>query len=377
MVRRILGIDALRAIGALMIVIGHFSTAFIPSEFDVPTYVTAIQNSFGFAVQLFFIIAGFTLSYRYYNRLNNKSELKNYYIIRFFRIAPVFYVMIVIWGCFYYFQMGVSFSPVEYLANFTFSFNFFPAMIDSIVAAGWFIGVLFLFYLIFPILIRIIRTAKVAIPIIIGVLVLSSYFFLYEASRPELYNYGYKSVLTQFPFFLIGIGCFLLMRNVMFKEGFFEKISTKIIGGVLIGTSLFIFYLFSWDSPLNSFLFQKSYILVIIYIGGLIYGLLLGGVIMYPWKGIVNRVSKFIADRSYSIYLLHLFLIQISLGLYTAIFYNINNFNLAYFVSILIILAIVIPISSIIYRFIEQPAYKYGKSLLLKKESGEIPSQNT
>ena len=104
MMRRLPGVDALRAIGVVMVVLAQISSAVI-----VPSYLSFIETGFGLAVQLFFVIAGFSLCYSYFERLNSLSALKKYYIRRSFRIAPLFYLMIVIWGIYFFLRYGVTF----------------------------------------------------------------------------------------------------------------------------------------------------------------------------------------------------------------------------------------------------------------------------
>ena len=89
--KRLSGLDSLRAIGALMIVLFHLTY-----WLSFPEYLTAAHMRFGLAVQLFFLLSAFFIYYGYYDHLTNRREIKKYLIHRFLRIAPLFYVMMVV-----------------------------------------------------------------------------------------------------------------------------------------------------------------------------------------------------------------------------------------------------------------------------------------
>ncbi|MHA1358118.1 MAG: acyltransferase family protein [Candidatus Helarchaeota archaeon] len=186
MMKQLDGINALKTIGIIMIVLGHLSILV-----GIPSYLNFIKARFGLAVQLFFIMSGFSLCYGYYDRLNSQAELKKYYIRRFFRIAPLFYLMIAIWGIYLYFRYGMSFTPYEYLINVSFTFNFFPGLQESIVYAGWFLGVLCLFYLIFPIFVTLVRRVISAILLLVVMLFLASYYYKTVSVIPGLELYSF------------------------------------------------------------------------------------------------------------------------------------------------------------------------------------------
>lgn len=79
-----------------------------------------------------------------------EDGLKKFYIGRFFRIAPLFYLCI----SFYLIAMPLWYDTkievADLLANLTFSFGLIPGKHESIVWAGWSIGVEWIFYFLFP-----------------------------------------------------------------------------------------------------------------------------------------------------------------------------------------------------------------------------------
>ncbi len=341
--------------------------ASIANTVTLPSYLSDIVGSFSRAWQLLFVITGFSLCYSYFERLNDQGMVKKYYIRGFFRIAPLFYLMIIIWGTYFYFRYGVHITPFEYLTNFSLSFNLYPGLQWSIVPGGWFIGVLCIFYLIFPVFVVLVRRALTALALVIGILFISSYYYLAVITQPGLDSmFPYMSFITQLPFFLVGILCYFILRNRLNTQASPKKRSDKVVGGSLIVIAVILFCLLAWKSPLYNFLINVPFILGEFYIWALVFGCLLLGLILYPWKGIANRVTKFLGDRSYSIYLLHLLFNELSFGLYTGILVLVGNLSTSFLLYVIYIFIVVIAGSCITYQFLEQPALKYGTKYLQK-----------
>lgn len=321
---------------------------------------------FLFGVQLFFLLSAFSIFYGYFNRLNDREGIKKYLLRRFLRIAPLFYFLIAseaVLSCF----GGTGHSFNEYLINITFIFNFFPGQHQSIVGAGWPIGVLFIFYLLVPVLIAFVRKISIALTLLVGVLFVSSYYYKYMNSLLGDSNlFGYMSIITQLPFFMMGIVLFLVMRKILLNEKILEKRLTKIIGLGLVVFAISLASTLIWVNPLFLILFQTPYIIAAFCTWGLVFSCLIAGFILYPCKIYVNKVTKFIGDRSYSIYLIHPIVLSILMPIYQAIYGWINDWTLAFFISVLITLPPVLGFASLLYEFIEKPAFKYGERLLLK-----------
>jgi len=363
MKERLPGLDSVRAIGALMIMLYHLS--------NLITCLAALGTirTFGSGVQLFFILSGFSLFWGYCGRLNDNESVKKYLVQRFLRIAPIFYLMIFVWGVFFYF-LGYNYSSGEYLVNFTFVFNLFPGLHASIVQAGWAVGVLVIFYLIFPIIITIVKRALVSFALLILSLFLCSFYYQYLGGISGLSaSYPYMSFVFQFPFFAMGIFLYYIVEKVVFKDSFLKKKSTKIIGACLFLGSIGFYSLAIWyDGPFIWLLNQIPFINASFYLSWfLVFSCMILGVIFFPWKGIVNRISKFLGKQSYSIYLLHPFIILQSIPVYNGIFGLISDINFAFILSFLYTVFIVSITSYVTYRLIERPAINYGSPSILEK----------
>ena len=141
--RKLEGIHGLRGLAALSIVLFHFVyIARIPA----PRWLAFTTTHFNLGVLLFFSLSALSL---YHSSKFAPASFGAYLVKRFFRIAPLFYLMLgymLWWG-------GVPDSNVL-LINLTFSFNLFPGQHQSLVWAGWSVSVEMLFYLLLPAILR-------------------------------------------------------------------------------------------------------------------------------------------------------------------------------------------------------------------------------
>jgi peptidoglycan/LPS O-acetylase OafA/YrhL len=208
--------------------------------------------------------------------------------------------------------------------------------------------------------------------LVVGMLFISSYYYETVAALPGIDPwFPYMSFITQLPFFLVGILCYFILRNRLNTQGSPKKRSDKIVGGGLIVTAIVLFCLLAWESPLYNLFANVPFLWGDFYIWALVFGCLLLGLILYPWKGIANRVTKFLGERSYSIYLLHPFFNDFSLGLYAGILVLVGNLGTSFLLYAIYLFIVVIACSYITYRVVEQPALKYGTEYVQKYLSRE------
>lgn len=137
--RKLDGLHGLRAVAALSVVLFHLQAK---PALPQPAWLAAVTIHFYLAIQLFFVISAFSLSHsgRY-----APASYRAYLVKRYFRIAPLYYVMLayLLW------RLGFPGWPAL-VANLTFTFNLFPGLEVGLVFAGWSVGVEMLFYLVLP-----------------------------------------------------------------------------------------------------------------------------------------------------------------------------------------------------------------------------------
>ncbi|MGH7202892.1 MAG: acyltransferase family protein, partial [Candidatus Levyibacteriota bacterium] len=219
-------IDSLRGlaiIGVLLAHVSHYSNLTYPSWLQNITAIDVGPRG----VQLFYIVSAFTLCLSLSNRKNiEKHVLKNFYIRRFFRIAPLFYLAILyyLWQQNFWSGNPQHFSLLNILSTFTFTNGFSPYWINNIVFGGWSIAVETAFYLLFPLLFYKIKSLRFSLLITCFVAITMQLLRLYLLSLPQVQHnpdfqtFTFEFFPSQLPIFLIGMTVFFFMHKDIPKE---------------------------------------------------------------------------------------------------------------------------------------------------------------
>ena len=138
--------DGLRAYAAIGIVLMHVlsNIGVKPSE----NYLTGtLIPWFTDFTLMFMMVSGFSLCCGYYDRMKSGAITPNaFYKKRYIRILPFFACL-----CLLDLVISPSVDQVYNLfANLTLCFNFIPDAHISMIGVGWFLGLVFVFYLLFP-----------------------------------------------------------------------------------------------------------------------------------------------------------------------------------------------------------------------------------
>jgi peptidoglycan/LPS O-acetylase OafA/YrhL len=135
-------IDALRGIAVLGTLMVHCSI-YEHGKNNYGDIFKRITFSGSNGVQLFFLMSAFTLFMSYYQKKGKEKNTKlNFFIRRFFRIAPLFYVAIVMYlminglGPRYWLGDQPSITPFNLISTITFSNFINPYWINSVVEGG-------------------------------------------------------------------------------------------------------------------------------------------------------------------------------------------------------------------------------------------------
>lgn len=122
------GANAVRFYAALTIILYHFVKL---SGLQTPDELAFIGKFGGFGVPLFFVLSGFVLCVGYAGKLNGKDQISEFYMRRFFRIAPLFYCMMMVYVAYFWIVRG-DFVPLSQLIlSATFTFNLIPGYTEG------------------------------------------------------------------------------------------------------------------------------------------------------------------------------------------------------------------------------------------------------
>ena len=352
---RLPGIHGLRAVAALAVVIFHVHGI---HQLELPPAFSLVKTHFGLGVHLFFVLSAFSIFFSTHNRIGRLHWIQDYFIRRFFRIAPFFYLMILVWCLFSLFQFNHAFPANEILFNFLFLFNFFPGKHDSIVWAGWTIGVEMIFYALMPVMLFYVQKIRLAIALfLLGSLISIEARISYDSQGELLKAYGHHAFLSQFGVFCAGVvGYFLYWRRNAYPQLMDNKIfynSISILSIILMISLIFL----STETLIN---FGRADILV----WAISFALLSSGQAGCPWSIFTSRLAFFLGERSFSIYLLHPLVIYLMKPTYLHIYLIIKNPGIAFIACVIFTILALIPMITISYALIELPGIRLGQKLI-------------
>lgn len=250
-------------------------------------YVSSpIISSLGMFVLLFMILSAFSMCCGYYERVKKRLITPNeFYTRRARRILPFFAVMTIIDVIF---EHNLS-SVCEGFSNLTLFFNFFQREI-KVIGVGWFIGVVCVFYMIFPCFVALMDNKKRAVIVSVISVILTilavDYFKIDYRENFSLY----------FPFFAVGGLIYLYREDII-------KLVSKVYLAVFLLCSLvtITYFVVPIRDPLT---------------------LRLGQLVLFScWtcfaiakdnNVLSNKVAKFISGISMEIYLCHMLVFRVA-----------------------------------------------------------------
>lgn len=204
-------LNILRIIAAIFIVILHVDAN---SSFGIsnPIYISLVSK-FGHFTFLFMIISSFSMSCAYFDRIKDGTiSMERFYTRRFNKIWP-FFACIVIMELVYTHNLSAFF---ESFADFTMAFALLPNPDLSIVGVGWTLGVIFLFYMLFPYFVFLfsnMRRAWLTFGISILYNIICVYYF-FNSNFVSASFWPKRNFLYCFMFFAAG-GIIYLYRNYL------------------------------------------------------------------------------------------------------------------------------------------------------------------
>jgi peptidoglycan/LPS O-acetylase OafA/YrhL len=323
---------------------------------QIPAYLDVIKHHFGMGVPLFYTLSGFVLAFGYLDKLNDRTQVLKFYLRRFFRIAPLFYCMLFVWMVASRIKWGGF--PATYhdlVLNASLLFGLVPGKHESIVWAGWSIGVEVLFYLLFPVVAVLVRSLRSGVlALALAILVSSSFFTV--ASGLEIGSYAYMNIITHLPNFLCGVLAFLIWRHIGFRRSAW-------LGSLLLTVSLFGVLAVIYVPETYRALMLAPGVRLDLYVWGLLFMGLILSLCMFPNPVVVNRFSVGIGRDSFSLYLWHPLIIVMLVDVYARIGARLGGGLSSFVACALVTFAAIRLVSYYSFRLIETPGMNLGKRL--------------
>ena len=278
-------LDGLRAIAVvgivLMHVISHLPIA--PGNFLTNNIIPDFTNF----TYLFMVLSAFSMCCGYYKKVKDGNiDFERFYKRRFSRILPFFGLMVLI-------ELVKDHNLVsleESFANITLCFGLYPNADISVIGVGWFLGLVFVFYMLFPFFVFLLsnkRRAWITLAVAVGLYMVGILHFAADQNMP----FERKNILFSASFFIVG-GIIYLYR---------ESITKWIKNNIWMATVLVLGITTAHYCTLN---IQGN----TIFPHMIVFALWIVFCIGSSSRLLSNKVMKFISNISLEIYLCHMML---------------------------------------------------------------------
>lgn len=243
---------------------------------------------------MFMVVSGFSLCFGYYDRVKTGAITPNaFYKKRYMRILPFFACL-----CLLDFVMSPSVDQVyNLIANLTLCFNFIPNAQITMIGVGWFLGLVFVFYLLFPFFVFMLDSKRRGWLSLAIALTLADVCTMHSFNADiPMSNIGRTNIIYTMPLFITG-GMIYLYREKLKMSGVGQYICLAMCIAVTI---LFFAFPEMRESGFGALVGE-----LILFGCWLVYALGSKDLILN------NRVVRFISGISMEVYLCHMVMFRV------------------------------------------------------------------
>lgn len=355
---RIHGPDVLRGLAALGVIVFH---VLYLSGIPVDQTAAAIAGRMDFFVRVFFVLSAFAIGHAYYDRMGDVGAVRAFYLKRFFRIAPLFYFMMLV-GVLFRVAMEQPMPPLmAFILSGSFLFTLVPGQQGGLVGGGWSIGIEWMFYFLFPMLLALVRSVKAAATgwLLLCTVAVLTRAYLQSSYEGQLNEFGSLNFLAHGQYFMLGLMIMHLHRRWKIQAD--ASVQRHVVGTTFIVVLASTLYALRTPSglPEELLLSLATPLMVALSIVG------------FP-SWLDNRVTRWLGLISYSTYLVQFPIIQLLQmhGIYAWINGAIKRDDLAFMIASALTLACVILVAALTYRFVEVP----GQRLYARLRRDSLPA---
>ncbi len=303
-------IDGLRLIAALLVVYHHcilFANDKYPSLYLIGRDIASHWGTLG--VNIFFVLSSFLITSLLLQEIENTDNLnfKKFYIRRALRIWPLYFMFGVAATCLsavlfnaigYNESAGQIGSNLAYLFSFAINFQIMHSYNRDIIEIFWSVCIEEHFYLVWPLLVWLFRKKIVLLCTLTLLVSIMSYVFFYFNDLGFRYP-QYYFTLCRFDLFALGgaLAYYTKKRKIQFSN---------MAGAGSIAASLFLIF--------TNYTFALSnYTLFTSLVSGVVFSLLIAYLINCKSSILESKIMKEGGKISYGIYVLHPFMVHVSL----------------------------------------------------------------
>ena len=353
-------LDALRGWAILLVIAVHTTGAFQPgSEF---LHRLAWNGRMG--VTLFFVVSAVALVIAFKQHSHESSPIRNFFIRRFFRIAPMFYLGIatslLVDGFSTRGEAPLGLTMQDVMLTGLFLHGWWPSTINSVVFGGWSIAVEVTFYLCFPIVVLYLRSRAALLLALSGSLILAfvlriltSDFYFGSIDRSLSYMVrGFFDLWfpNQLPIFLMG----MLLALALDKQ---SPPRQKSEAGALLLLSAIALLSCMYVKPIQGILANN-------HLFAAAFALLTYSLAAWEFPLLVNRFICYIGKISFSMYIAHGPIIRLfEKRIVPMPDYPIDA-DMRYLLHFLVLASASAIVASVTYYLIERPGIALGSKII-------------
>lgn len=349
-------IDSLKGIAILGVIMVHSGGA------QLPGLLGKIGNAGKHGVQLFLVISGYLAYFSYDQYLQKNSSIQKgdlHWIGRkILRLLPLYYIAVILYylkgGSAYWYGTEGKVTLLNLVSHLLMIHGFWPHYTDSILGVEWYLCVLAAFYLLVPLLYKLINSLEKAVgcflfisPVTYVICKGCTKFFV-----PITDDYIYFAYFEMFwlpaqlPVLLLGVIFFYLSKEQILNKIKAPKIASAIVlltafclmGGMILGYNQILGF-----STMT--------------IWGIISFLLILSQYLCRWCMFSNAFWSFIGKNSYPIYLFHYLVIAGMEGLVWRLPFA--NVLVNWLIQYLCIVVVTIMIGNLLRIYVEEPMLKH------------------
>lgn len=362
---KLYGLDHLRALAILFVFFYHYR---IPI-FDHPDWLTDAAKFGWTGVDLFFVLSGFLISSQLFSQLKKGENIsyKEFFLKRFFRIIPAYWVVVAVYFCFPFFHEREALAPLWKYVTFTQNLGL-DIQHKGTFSHAWSLCVEEHFYFFLPLILIFLSFTNLLkksywlliILFLIGFLTRVynwNNLFLPAIDKENAWVYWYKYIYyptyNRLDGLLAGV---LIAALYQFLPTTWSKISK--FGNLFLLFSLIVLtaaYVVCYEEQSYS-ASVFGFPLVALGYGLMTIAAISPGSILYKWN---STVTTFIATLSYSIYLTHKGIIHVTQELVNTLHPAINS-N----IMLLICIASCVIAALLLNLIIERPFMRLRKKII-------------
>ena len=375
-------IDILRAIAILGVLAVHSHQQIE----NLSTITSSVFNYGQLGVQLFFIASALTLCLSASERKENNPF--NFYVRRFFRIAPLYYFGIILyffWSCLlnaYKGNFGIpqGYTFLSVLENIFFVHGFDPSNFNFVVPGGWSIATEMFFYAIFPFLFALLSTLPfrtfVVVSFVIAIFSFFSQYIAIEILQPFLmekgtiktilkndeFGYLYTLIINQINVFMIGMIAFKFLHKKIERKFLF-------LAAGLVIVSCFLQNNHTYDTGYDGFIYT-----ILSSCAFAIFAIKLSGTSIPDnafYRALIN-----IGRNSFSMYIMHFIVIDVlrfvlGKSIYKVI--GVSDLKIAVIFPLLVVITYYLAKKT--NKYIENPGINFGKRFIKAAAGNSIENE--